>query len=134
MWHWHVQHNHNMIHNHVSWNSCSFNIQEPSVERPSPSKLRLRRGNIIIVIKNNIEQKKKNSLRLKSLQMFYTCTEFLHWLTSEHHWKIQLLYPVSLSTSHVGLWMNVMPAPFCSPSQRQSLALVFMKEDPFGLL
>lgn len=52
-----------------------FNIQEPSVERPSPSNIGLRQEDII-VIKNNIEGKK-----IKCLPSVDIAANVLHMYT-----------------------------------------------------
>lgn len=85
-----VQHNHKLIHNHVSWNISDFKHTIALSERPSPPNIRTA-TKVIIVIKNDIEkeEEKKKSIFTSSWNhcKCFTRTQFLHWLTSEHHWK-----------------------------------------------
>lgn len=65
--------------------SVIFNTREPWAERPSPPNIRTA-TKVIIVIKNNIEKK---NLYLTPAETIANVShvQFLHWLTSEHHWK-----------------------------------------------
>lgn len=79
---------------YVSWNR-----QEPSsAERPSPSTIRW--GNIFIVIKNNIDRKKKASPCWNCYKCLTRVHKSFHWFTT---WKItekiQLLFTVSQKKS-----------------------------------
>lgn len=116
-----------------------YNIQEPSVERASPSNIGLRQEDII-VIKNDIEKKKELitifALSWNCCKCFTHVHTFLHWLNIWTPLKIILLLllkPLLINNSQGFSWMWFQFV-FVFPSQRQwqplTVSFVIMKRGP----